>query len=192
MGSFFMYIFLYWSWILWRSALFGAEILKSPPPPPPTPVLGSSKSPASINALFLCRCYQVTQPGQWWVNSHQAALLWAVRHTNPSTVSSILEASSFYWFILTHSETKTPKNIYSWAGEQQNQSILSSNWQHKFLYFHCKSVKLDICVDKINYENFVILSNLKSCQFAPRISATYYYCIICCQFEDLQFILCLK
>ena len=39
------------------------------------------------------------------------------------------------------------------------------------------------CVDKIKYEHLAILSNLKSCQFAPRIV------ILCCQFEDSQIIL---
>ena len=32
-------------------------------------------------------------------------------------------------------------------------------------------------VDKIKYEHFVILSNLKSCQFAPRIIVIFYLCI---------------
>ena len=41
---------------------------------------------------------------------------------------------------LTHSERRPP-NIYSLEG---NTSISSSNWQHKFLYFHYKSVKLDV------------------------------------------------
>ena len=42
------------------------------------------------------------------------------------------------------------------------------------------------CVDKIKYEHLAILSNLKSCQFAPRI----VICNLCiyCQFEDLQII----
>ena len=39
-------------------------------------------------------------------------------------------------------------------------------------------------VDKIKYEHLAILSNLKSCQFAPRI--VIFILCICCQFEDLQ------
>ena len=42
------------------------------------------------------------------------------------------------------------------------------------------------CVDKINYEHLAILSNLKSCQFAPRIVISNLW--ICCQFEDSQII----
>ena len=41
---------------------------------------------------------------------------------------------------LTHSERR-PQNIFSL---EEITSILSSNWQHKFLYFHYKSVKLDV------------------------------------------------
>ena len=36
------------------------------------------------------------------------------------------------------------------------------------------------CVDKIEYEHLAILSNLKSCQFAPRI--VIFNLCICCQF----------
>ena len=43
------------------------------------------------------------------------------------------------------------------------------------------------CVGKINYEHLALLSNLKNCQFGPRI-AILNLCI-CCQFEDLQIIL---
>ena len=42
------------------------------------------------------------------------------------------------------------------------------------------------CVDKIKYEHMAILSNLKSCQFAPKI--VIFNLCICCQFEDLQII----
>ena len=42
------------------------------------------------------------------------------------------------------------------------------------------------CVDKIKYEHLAILSNLKSCQFAPRI--VIFNLCICCQFEDSQII----
>ena len=39
-------------------------------------------------------------------------------------------------------------------------------------------------VDKIKYEHLAILTNLKSCQFAPRI--VIFNLCICRQFEDLQ------
>ena len=42
------------------------------------------------------------------------------------------------------------------------------------------------CVDKIKYENLAILSDLKSCQFAPRI--VMFNLSMCCQFEVSQII----
>ena len=42
-------------------------------------------------------------------------------------------------------------------------------------------------VDKIKYEHLAILSNLKSCQFAPKI-VIFNLCIYC-QFEDSEIIL---
>ena len=42
------------------------------------------------------------------------------------------------------------------------------------------------CVDKIKYEHLAILSNLKRCQFAPKI--VIFNLFICCQFEDSQII----
>ena len=42
------------------------------------------------------------------------------------------------------------------------------------------------CVDKMKYEHLAILSNLKSCQFAPNI--VIFNLCICCQFEDSQII----
>ena len=42
------------------------------------------------------------------------------------------------------------------------------------------------CVDKIKYEHLAILSNLKSCQFAPKV--VIFNLCICCQFEDPQII----
>ena len=41
-------------------------------------------------------------------------------------------------------------------------------------------------VDKIKYEHLAILSNLKSCQFAPRI--VIFNLCNCCQLEDLYII----
>ena len=43
------------------------------------------------------------------------------------------------------------------------------------------------CVDKIKCEHLAMLSDLKSCQFAPRI--VIFILCICCQFEDSQIIL---
>ena len=43
------------------------------------------------------------------------------------------------------------------------------------------------CENKIKYEHLAILSNLKSCQFAPRI--VIFNLCICCQFEDSKIIL---
>ena len=40
------------------------------------------------------------------------------------------------------------------------------------------------CSDKIKYEHLAILSNLKCCQFAPRIAI--FNLSLCCQFEYLQ------
>ena len=64
--------------------------------------------------------------------------------------------------------------------------ISSSNWQHKFLYFHYKSVKLDVLCRPKKNEHLATLSDLKSCQFAPRI--VIFNLCICCKFEDLQII----
>ena len=84
---------------------------------------------------------------------------------------------------LTHSEQR-PQNIYS------KEEI--------YLYFIIKlateislfslqiSKTWTFCVDKIKYEHLTILSNLKSCQFAPRI--VIFNLCVCCQFEDLQII----
>ena len=52
------------------------------------------------------------------------------------------------------------------------------------IFFSSIINKTLFCVDKIKYEHLAILSNLKSCQFAPRIFCIY----ICCQFEDSQII----
>ena len=46
---------------------------------------------------------------------------------------------------------------------------------------------LMFCVDKLQYEHLAILSNLKSCQFAPRI--VIFNLCVCCQFENSQIIL---
>lgn len=63
-----------------------------------------------------------------------------------------------FFIFLTHWERRPQIFI----PKRKSISIASSNWQHKFLYFHDKSVKnLMFCVDKIKYEHLAILSNLK-------------------------------
>ena len=56
-----------------------------------------------------------------------------------------------------------------------------------FSIFITDQYNLMFCVDKIKYEHLAILSNLKSCQFAPKI--VIFNLCICCQFEDSQIIL---
>ena len=80
--------------------------------------------------------------------------------------------------------TKTPKIVIP---KRKWTSIASSNWQQKFLYFHYKSVKLDV-LGRQNNEHLAILFNLKSCQFAPTCRIVIFNLCICCQFEDLQII----
>ena len=79
-------------------------------------------------------------------------------------------------------QNEDPKYLFPSGNQPLN--IVSSNWQHKFLYY--KSVKLDVLYKQIEYEHSAILSNLKSCQFAPKI-VVFNLCI-CCQFEDSQII----
>ena len=43
------------------------------------------------------------------------------------------------------------------------------------------------CLGKIKNKHLAIISNLKSCQFAPRI--VIFSLFMCCQFEDSQIIL---
>ena len=54
--------------------------------------------------------------------------------------------------------TKAPKIFIP---KRKETSIVSSNWQHKFLYFYYKSVERDVLCDKIKYEHLASLSNLK-------------------------------
>ena len=56
------------------------------------------------------------------------------------------------------------------------------------MYFYYKTVKFDVLGrQNKKYEHLAILSNLESCQFAPRI--VIFKLCICCQFEDSQIIL---
>ena len=56
-----------------------------------------------------------------------------------------------------------------------------------FFIFITNQSTLMFCVDKIKYGHLAILSNLKSCQFAPKI--VIFNLCICCQFEDSHIIL---
>ena len=79
--------------------------------------------------------------------------------------------------------TKIPKYLFS----RGNKPLLYHQIGNRnFLIFITNQQNLKFCVDKINYEHLAILSNLKSCQFAPRI--VIFNLCICCQFEDQQII----
>ena len=82
---------------------------------------------------------------------------------------------------LAHSERRPP-NIYSQVEINLYCIIKLATEISLFLL----EINLMFCVDKIKYENFAILSNLKSCQFAPRI--VIFNLWICCQFENSQII----
>ena len=60
----------------------------------------------------------------------------------PSLESVLFELHDIHWHLpgQTHSEQRPQIFI----PKRKSTSIVSSNWQHKFLYFHCKSVKLDV------------------------------------------------
>ena len=70
---------------------------------------------------------------------------------------------------------------------QGNKSLLYHQIGNiNFFIFITIQWNLMFCVDKIKYEHLAILSNLKSCQFAPKIMI--FNLFICCQFEDSQII----
>ena len=79
--------------------------------------------------------------------------------------------------------TKTQKYLFPGG----NKPLLYHQIGNRnFFIFITNQKHLMFCVDKIKYEHLVILSNLKSCQFAPRI--VIFILCICCQFEDSQII----
>ena len=79
--------------------------------------------------------------------------------------------------------TKTPKYLFP----RGNKPLLYHQIGNRnFFIFITNQSNLMFCVDKIKYEHLAILSNLKSCQFAPRI--VIFNLCICCQFEDSQII----
>ena len=80
--------------------------------------------------------------------------------------------------------TKTPKHFF----QRGNKPLLYHQIGNRNSLFSLQISKTWMfCVDKIKYEHLTILSNLKSCQFAPRI--VIFNLCICCQFEDSQSIL---
>ena len=68
---------------------------------------------------------------------------------------------------LSHSEWR-PQNIYS-QEEINLYRLYHQIGNRNFFIFITNQLSLMFCVDKIKYEHLAILSNLKSCQFAPRI-----------------------
>ena len=79
---------------------------------------------------------------------------------------------------------KTPKYFFP----RGNEPLLYHQIGNRnFFIFITNQSNLRFWVDKIKYEHLAILSNLKSCQFAPKI--VIFNLCICCQFEDLQIIL---
>ena len=78
---------------------------------------------------------------------------------------------------------KTPKYLFP----RGNEPLLYHQIGNRFFYIFITDQKnLMFWVDKIKYDHLAILSNLKSCQSAPRI-VIFNHCI-CCQFEDWQII----
>ena len=85
---------------------------------------------------------------------------------------------------LTHSERR-PKNSYS--QEEINLFLYHQIGNRNFSIFNYKSVKLDVlCIQNEIWDIWLVLSNLKSCQFAPRL--VIFNLCICCQLEDSQII----
>ena len=89
---------------------------------------------------------------------------------------------SFFFF--NPFRMKTPKYLFPRGNEP---SIVSSNWQQKFLYFHYKSVKFDVLGRQNKIWTFGNPFHLKSCQFAPRI-VIFNLCYVV-NLKDLQIIL---
>ena len=88
-----------------------------------------------------------------------------------------------YEKMLTHSERR-PQNIYS-LEEKTLYFIIKLATQISFFSLQISNTWCFV-KDKMKYEHLAILSNLKSCQFAPRIA--FFNLSMCCQFEDLQII----
>ena len=80
--------------------------------------------------------------------------------------------------------TKTP-NIYS-QEEINLYCIIKLATEISLFSLQISKTWCFVSTDKIEYEHLAILSNLKSCQFAPRI--VIFDLCICCQFDDFQII----
>ena len=76
--------------------------------------------------------------------------------------------------------------LYSLLRGRKKSLLYHQIGNKNFFIFITIQWNLMFCVDKIKYEYLAILSNLKSCQFAPRI--VIFKLCICCQFEDSQII----
>ena len=122
---------------------------------------------------------------------------WLIRCTRPSDVTQTPNGSPSL-STSTENAADSPQPVSSALNPIQNEEpkYLFSRGNQPLLYhqignisffiFHYKSVKTLFCVDEIKYEHLVILSNLKSCQFAPKI--VIFNLCICCQFEDSHII----
>ena len=86
--------------------------------------------------------------------------------------------------VITHSERR-PQNIYS-QEELNLYCIIKLATGISLCSLQIINLMFCIYIDTIKYEHLAILSNLKSCQFAPRI--VIFNLFLCCQFEDLQII----
>ena len=123
-----------------------------------------------------------TQAPVWWLNPAEKNLVMR-------KMSKVFILMRFHFLCLkiewnlTHSEWR-PQNIYS-QEEINLYCIIKLATEISFISVQSSKTWM-FCVDKIKYEHLAILSNLKSCQFAPRI--VIFNLCICCQFEDSQII----
>ena len=122
-------------------------------------------------------------------SSRHIGILSALRmrglHDKRQLLAKLRIAGSENYWLLTHSERR-PQNIYS-QQEINLYCIIKLATEISLFSLQISKLSLMFCVDKIKYENLAIISDLKSCQFVPRI-VNFNLCI-CCQFEDSQIIL---
>ena len=119
-------------------------------------------------------------------------LLWnvVIDLYNDVRVQILIWFQFFMLFTKAHLQTfnafnplRTKTTLYLFL--RGNKSLLYHQIGNRNLFiFITIQWNLMFCVDKIKYEHLAILSNLKSCQFAPRI--VIFNLCICCQFEDSQ------
>ena len=92
---------------------------------------------------------------------------------------SVKDIVEYYGGSINPFKTKTPKYLFL----RGNKPLLYHQIGNRnFFIFITNQENLMFCVDKIKYKHLAILSNLKSCQFAPRI--VIFNLCICWQFED--------